>query len=49
MQKYFYQAYVLDKFTGAELFGLGCTQSLAWHSPTALLTALAAWLSALGA
>jgi len=37
-----------DKLTGAELFGLKRAQSLAWHSPGALLTALPARLSALG-
>lgn len=39
---------LLDKSTGDELFGLGHAQSLAWHSPSALLTALPARLSTLG-
>lgn len=38
---------LLDKSPGAELFGSGCAQSLVWHSPAALPSALPARLRAL--
>lgn len=38
---------LFDERTGAKLFGLGHAQSLARHSPAALLAALPVWLCAL--
>lgn len=38
---------LLDKSPGAELFGSWCAQSLVWHSPAALPSALPARLRAL--